>query len=158
MENQLAEIIAPYKDKKGALIPILQKVQEKLGYISEEAVDEVARFLRISSSEVFGVASFYSQFRFTPHGEHVIRVCQGTACRARGGMQILQEISHQLDIQPESTTSDGKFSLQRSACFGACVLAPVMAIDENIYGKMTPTKVRRIISNFSMQKGQVGKS
>ncbi len=148
MREQLASVLAPYRGKKGALIPVLQKVQEKLGYLSDEAIQEVAIFLGLSSSEVYGVASFYAQFRFERQGEHVVRVCQGTACYVRGGKRILDTVEKELGIQPGETTEDYKFSLERVACFGACALAPVTVIDNTVYGKATTATTKKQLAEY----------
>jgi len=143
--EQLAEILNPYKGERGTLIPVLQKVQESFGYLSQEAVSQVAKFLRVSESEIFGVASFYAQFRFTRPGEHSVKVCLGTACHVRGGVRILDTLQRELGIEPGGTTADYKFSLERVACFGSCALAPVAVIDDKVYGRLTTTKAKEII-------------
>ncbi len=151
MKEELLKVLAPYRDKKGALIPVLQQVQEKFGYISEEAVSEIAKFLKISPNQVFGVASFYAQFRFQPQGEHMVKVCQGTACHVRGSLRILEAVEEKLGIQPGGTTPDRKFSLERVACFGACALAPVMVVDGTVYGSMTITKAKQLLAECSQK-------
>jgi len=148
MREQLSQIFARYQGQRGALVPILQKVQEVLGYLPEEAVSEIAQFLSISESEVYGVASFYAQFRFERRGEHIVKVCQGTACHVQGGRRILEAVERELGIQPGETTKDYKFSLERVACFGCCALAPVMVIDETVYGKMTTAKAKKILTEY----------
>jgi NADH-quinone oxidoreductase subunit E len=148
LEKQLNEILDSYKGQRGALIPVLQKVQEKLGYLSKEAIAQTAKSLRISENEIFGVASFYAQFRFTRPGEHGVRVCLGTACHVRGGARIMESMERDLGVQSGGTTSDYKFSLERVACFGSCALAPVIVIDKNVYGKMTPAKATEILSKY----------
>ena len=151
MHEQLEQIISSYPRQREALIPILQKVQEDLGYLSEEVVSEVAYFLGVPESEVYGVASFYAQFRFIRRGEHMIKICQGTACYIRGGQQILETVERELDIQSGTTTSDYKFSLERVACLGCCALAPVMVSDKVVSGRMTMTKVKEILSEYSRE-------
>ena len=148
MQERLASVLAPYQGQKGATIPVLQKVQEELGYLSEEAISEVANFLGLSENEIYGVASFYAQFRFERQGEHVVKVCQGTACYVRGGRRILDTVKQELGIQPGETTEDYKFSLERVACFGACALAPVTVIDNTVYAKMTTTKVKQLLAQY----------
>jgi len=146
MREQLSSILAPYRGQRGALIPVLQKVQEEIGYLPEEAVSEIAYFLGVSESEVYGVASFYAQFRFIRQGEHAVKVCQGTACHVRGGRRILETVERELGIQPGETTEDYKFSLERVACFGSCALAPVMVVDKTVYGRMTTAKARKTLA------------
>ena len=148
MKERLTEILAPYKGEKGAVIPVLQKVQGEFGYLPEEAVSEVARFLGTSASELYGVATFYAQFRFTRPGEHTIKVCLGTACHVRGGTRILETVEQEIDIKPGETGKDYKFSLERVACFGCCALAPVMVVDETVHSKMTPPKVKQVLSSY----------
>jgi len=146
MHERLSSILAPYRGQRGALIPVLQKVQEELGYLPEEAISEIAHFLGVSESEVYGVASFYAQFRFIRQGEHTIKVCQGTACHVRGGRRILETVERELSLQPGETTEDYKFSLERVACFGSCALGPVMVVDKTVYGRMITAKARKTLA------------
>ena len=148
MHERLSQTLAPYRGQRGAAIPVLQKVQEELGYLSEEAISEIADFLGLTKNEVYGIASFYAQFRFERQGEHVIRSCQGTACYVRGGRRILETVERELGIQPGETTEDYKFSLERVACFGSCALAPVMVVDKTVYGRMTTVKARQILAEY----------
>ncbi|MFC2006320.1 NADH-quinone oxidoreductase subunit NuoE [Chloroflexota bacterium] len=148
MHEQLAEVLAPYQGQRGATIPILQKAQEELGYLPEEAVSEIANFLGLTKNEIYGVASFYAQFRFERQGEHTVKVCQGTACYVRGGRRILETVERELGIQPGGTTEDYKFSLERVACFGACALAPVTVIDNTVYGKVTTATIKKLLAEY----------
>ena len=148
MHDELAEILTEYEGEKGALIPILQKVQEKSGYLRKEAISEVAKFFRVSESEIFGVASFYAQFYFTARGKHTVKVCLGTACHVRGGEKILDEIKRELSVESGGTTEDYKFSLERVACFGSCALAPVLVIDKDVYGRMTVAKAKETLNEY----------
>lgn len=148
MYGELAAIFAEYEGQKGALIPVLQKVQERLGYLSPESISAIAKFTRLSESEVFGTASFYSQFYFTRRGQHSVRVCLGTACHVRGGQGILDEMARELDVESGGTTKDYKFSLERVACFGSCALAPVMVVNKDVFGRMTVSKARDILSKY----------
>ena len=150
MPVALDEILAEHKGEKGALIPILQKVQQKLGYLSPEAIAEISKVTKFSESEIFGVASFYSQFYFTRRGKHTVRVCLGTACHVRGGERIMDEVERELGVEPGETTEDYKFSLERVACFGCCALAPVMVIDKTTYTKMTRSKAVDIVQKFKV--------
>lgn len=151
MDTQLAETFEEYKGKKGVVIPLLQKVQERLGYLSEEAIAEVAKFCRMSENEIFGIASFYAQFRFTPRGKHTVKVCLGTACHVRGGDQIIEAAERTLGIERGGTTKDLKFSLERVACFGSCALAPVMVVDETVFSKMNQSKVKKVLDQFHQE-------
>jgi NADH-quinone oxidoreductase subunit E len=152
MNKELADILAPYAGQKGALIQVLQKIQTAFGYLPAEAMTEIANFLSLSESEVYGVASFYALFRFERQGEHNIRVCQGTACHVRGGRRILDTVEHELGIHCGETTADYKFSLDRVACFGACALAPVMVIDKTVNGKMTTSRAKKILDSYSTRQ------
>jgi len=156
MHEQLSQILVPYRKQRGALVPVLQKVQETVGYLPEEAISEIAHFLCLSESEVYGVATFYAQFRFKRQGEHTVKVCQGTACHVRGGKRILEMVERELGIQPGETTKDYKFSLERVACFGSCALAPVMVVDKTVYGRMTIAKSRQILARYLQKKQDDG--
>jgi len=146
--SELDDILSKYKEEKGALIPILQEVQDKLGYLSEEAISRVAEFCRMSGSEVYGVASFYAQFYFKKRGEHMVKVCLGTACHVRGGERILEEVKRELSVEPGEATTDYKFSLERVACFGSCALAPVVVVDKDVYGRMTAAKAKTVLDRY----------
>ena len=148
MEECLAELLAPYRGERGALIPVLQRVQGEFGYISEDAVSEIGHVLALSQSEVYGVATFYAQFRFTRPGEHTIKICQGTACHVRGGARILDTVKQELGVKPGETTADYKFSLERVACFGCCALSPVMVVDNTVHSRMTPTKAKQVLTSY----------
>jgi NADH-quinone oxidoreductase subunit E len=148
MDDELKDIVAEFMSEKGALIPVLQKVQGKFGFLPVEAITEIADYLNISESEIFGVASFYAQFYFSPRGKHTVKVCLGTACHVRGGERILDEIKQELDIESGGTTKDGKFSLERVACFGSCALAPVMVIDKDVYGRVTVSRAKEILAGL----------
>lgn len=145
MSTKLAEVLNSHDWVREGLIPILQKVQGELGYLSEEAIREIAQRIGMSEAEVFGVASFYAQFRFTRQGYHSVKVCLGTACHVRGGERILEEVERELGIKAGGTTEDYKFSLERVACFGSCALAPVMVVDNAVHGRMTLAKVKKIL-------------
>lgn len=152
MSDELAEILAPYKGKRGTLIPVLQKAQGKLGYLPEEAVSEIARFMGISKSEIFGVLTFYAQFRTTPVGKNLVRVCRGTACHVRGGARILGEVEKQLKIKPGETTSGLEYTLETVACLGCCALAPTMVINDEVHGQMTRKKVAELFSKVEGER------
>lgn len=147
MREELAEILSHYRGQRGAIIPVLQAVQGKFGYLSEPVLGEVGKSLRMTVNDIFGILTFYAQFRTKPSGKNVVRVCQGTACHVRGGRRILETVQQELGIQPGGTTEDYKFSLDRVACFGSCALAPVMVVNKDVYGRMTTTKARQILSS-----------
>jgi len=154
VENQLTNLLAPYMGQKGVTIQVLQKVQEELGYLPREAIDEIARSLRIPPSEIFGVISFYSQFRTTPRGKHIVRVCRGTACHVRGGGAVLDQIKRELNIEENETTPDLEYTIETVACIGACALAPAMVIDEDTFGQMTPGKIPNLFVAQKQGEGQ----
>jgi NADH-quinone oxidoreductase subunit E len=141
-------IFSGFKGEEGDLIPILQKIQEKLGYISEEAIKHTSRFLKISENQIFGVASFYSQFRFNAPGRNSIKVCLGTACHVRGGQILCEAVQRELDVSPGQTTKDQRFDLQRVACLGCCALAPVIQINSDIYSRMTVIRLKEILNKY----------
>ncbi|MFC1906152.1 NADH-quinone oxidoreductase subunit NuoE [Chloroflexota bacterium] len=145
VSGRLDEILSGYPIEKSNIIPILQAVQNEFGYLSQECISAIARYLRLSESVVYGVSTFYAQFKFVPVGEKLIRVCRGTACHVRGVSRVLDETSKLLGIGPGETTDDLKYSLETIACFGSCALAPVMVVNENVHGKVTPDKVKKIL-------------
>ena len=147
--EKMATILAPYKGERGAVIPILQKVQETFGYLSQEATSVVARFLRVSQSEIFGIASFYAQFRFSRPGDHGIKVCLGTACHVRGAELLMDSFKRELGLEgKQMVTPDYKFGMERVACVGSCALAPVVVVDDKVYGRVSTTKVKEIMKDF----------
>jgi len=148
MNQELAEILAPHKGRRGALIPILQEAQAISGYLPEETVSQIARFLGVSKSTIFGVATFYSQFRFTSPGQHTVKVCLGTSCYVRGGSQIMSALEQKLGIEAEQTTPDLKFNLERVACFGCCALSPIIVVDDKVYSRVTPEKAKQVVSSY----------
>jgi len=149
LQEKLGQVLAAYRGQRGATIPVLQKVQEMLGYLPEEAISEVARALGMSKNEVYGVATFYAQFRFEKQGEHTVKCCQGTACYVQGGRRILDAVEDELNLpQGKTTTTDYKFTVETVACFGACALAPVMVVDSTVYSKLTPSKAREILGKI----------
>jgi NADH-quinone oxidoreductase E subunit len=149
MNTALDAIFRKFPDaKRDSLIPILQEVQEALGFLSREAVIEVSRHLHLPTSKIYGVATFYNQFRFQPQGRHHIQVCRGTACHVKGSLAVLDTIRRTLKIESGQTTRDGLFSLEVVACIGACGLAPVIAINGEFYARLTPDKTEEILTNF----------
>lgn len=146
--EEVDEIIGRYKSKPGALIPVLEQVQEACGYLPMALQYRVAKGLNLPVANVYGVVSFYSFFTMVPRGKHVIRVCLGTACYVRGGQRILEELVHQLGIEPGECTEDRNFSLETVRCLGACGLAPVMVIDEDTHGQMKPAKLSGVIAQY----------
>jgi NADH:ubiquinone oxidoreductase subunit E len=145
---RLEEIIAEYRGKPGALIPVLQIAQAIFGYLPEAALKLIALGLGKSYSEVAGVVSFYSFFSTKPRGKHLIRVCLGTACYVRGGKRVLDALKKELAIDVGDTTEDALFTLEVARCFGACGLAPAMCIDEEVHKRVRPTKIREILKRY----------
>lgn len=133
---------------QGEIIPLLQQIQEESGFISEEQIDEVATATGASASAVYGVATFYSQFRLQAPGKHMIRVCEGTACHVLGAKDVLQELKMNLNIDVDETTSDGLFSLESVRCLGCCSLAPAVVIDDETYGRVLPDRISEILSAY----------
>lgn len=133
---------------KGSLIPILQEVQKEEGYISQEAIVKISRRLRVSRSTIYGVATFYSQFRFNPPGRNSIKICLGTACHVQGGDFLLNALQLEIGIKPGETTEDRRFDLGRVACLGCCALAPVMMVNNNIHSRMSVIKLREVLSKY----------
>ncbi|UCE97261.1 MAG: NADH-quinone oxidoreductase subunit NuoE [Dehalococcoidia bacterium] len=144
--REINSILSDFSQERGNLIPILQHVQEKFGYLPEEAIQAIADFLHVSSSTVYSVSTFYTQFKLTPLGEEVVKICRGTACHVRGGPTLQRDIERRLSIKPGETTKDMKYSLETVACVGACALAPVMIVNNRVYGKMTPKKVAELFN------------
>jgi len=158
MSNQsLDAIFAGHKDAtRDSLIPILQEVQEKDGYLSRESVLEVGRHLGLPASKIYGVATFYNQFRFTPVGRFHVQVCRGTACHVKGSANILDVLCRELGIAPGETTRDGLFSLEVVACIGACGLAPVIAIDGEFHAGVEGRKIPRILKGYRARAEEEG--
>ena len=154
MEKILSKYHQPGRD---SLIPILQEVQDGLGFLSKEAVVEIGRHLNLPTSKIYGVATFYNQFRFEPKGRFHIQICRGTACHVKGSAALLETLKRALKIKSGQTTRDGLFSLEEVACIGACGLAPVIAIDGEFHARVTPERVPQILEEYR-QKALEGKS
>lgn len=146
-EARLQKILSVFEGKGGALISILQRVQEEFGYLPEETLKEIATFLKLPRSQVFSVATFYAHFYLTRRGDHLVRVCQGTACHVRGGREILEVAEHCLGIKTGQTTGDYQYSLERVACLGSCALAPIIVVDDTLYPQVTTKNVVEILKN-----------
>ena len=143
------EILKKYQNQEGALIPVLQEAQAIFGYLPEEVLTLISKRLKIPLSRIYGVVTFYAQFYLTPRGRHTVRVCRGTACHVRGGKNILKAVQQYLGIEENETTVDYKFTFETVACLGACALSPVLLVDKNYYGKLTPTKVEQILEQYT---------
>ena len=145
---RLDDILEEYRDKPGALIPVLQMAQAIFGYLPESALKKISLGLDKSYSEVAGVVGFYSFFSTVPRGKHIIRVCLGTACYVRGGKQVLDALKHKLGIDVGGTTEDRLFSLDVARCFGACGLAPTIMVDDDVHQRVKPMKVEAILDQY----------
>jgi len=148
----IEDLLSSYPKGPEILIPLLQKIQETLGFLAREAMEKVAVHLGIPESEVYGVATFYNQFRFNPPGKHPVKVCVGTACHVKGASVILESWERRLNIKVGQTTPDREFSLERVACVGCCALAPVAMVGEKVHGHMAPTKVDGLLLAFQLEK------
>lgn len=142
------EVLDRYRGQKGAIIPILQAIQEAYGYLPRQALEYAALDLKVPFSRIFGVATFYAQFHLKPRGENIIRVCQGTACHVRGASKILKALKEYLNLEVGGTSEDMKFTLESVACIGACGLAPVMMVNNDTFGRLTPDKIAEILKTF----------
>lgn len=144
----LQKAIETHKDQKGALMPILQEAQGIFGCVPMDVQEIIADALGVTLSEVYGVATFYSQFSLEPKGENVIGVCLGTACYVRGSQKVLDKVCSELGIEVGKTTKDGRFTIQATRCLGACGLAPVMMINDEVYGRLVPEDVPGILDKY----------
>ena len=147
-ELKLLDVIEKYKDDPGAIMPVLQEAEEIYGYLPIEVQTIIADKLNIPLEEVYGVSTFYSQFSLTPKGKYHISVCLGTACYVKGAGKILEKIQQSLGIGAEECTPDGKFSLTACRCIGACGLAPVLTINDDVYGRLLPEEVDGILAKY----------
>lgn len=144
MKDDLDTIFSAFDGKEEELIPILQKIQNELGFLPDEAMEEVYRFTGIPMSKIFGVATFYAQFRFSPIGKTHVMLCRGTACHVKGAGRIQEEIENQIGIKVGETSKDQKYSLENVACIGACSLAPCIMINKSVEANLTPQKVEKL--------------
>jgi NADH-quinone oxidoreductase subunit E len=152
MIEAIEAMLPRFAKHRSSLIPILQAVQQEHGYLSGGAMERVAEYLEISPSEVYGVATFYNQFRFHPPGRHQIKVCLGTACHVAGGDIILENFERKLGIRAGETTPDREYSVERVACVGCCALAPVAIVDETVLGHMQPSRVEGLFVQFQVER------
>ena len=146
-QAKLKGIFSRHSTDREELIPILQETQEAFHYLPAGAIREISQHLNITESTIYGVSTFYAQFKLTPQGKKIIRVCWGTACHVRGGMKVRAELEKVLGIRAGETTPDGEYTLQTVACMGACALAPAVMIDEEVHAKMDPKKIRELLGN-----------
>jgi NADH-quinone oxidoreductase subunit E len=152
MKTAVQNILSKYPaERQENLIPILQDVQESTGFLSQESVTEVGKYLGMPSSRIFGVATFYNQFRFSPLGKYHIQVCRGTACHVLGSATVLEEIEKVVGVKAGQTSRDGIFSIEVVACIGACGLAPVISVNGNFHAKVTVASIKEIMDNYRNQ-------
>lgn len=142
-------ILDRYKGTKGALIPVLQEAQNAYGFLPKDVLAYIAQKLNIPVSQVYGVVTFYSQFHLKPRGRNIIRVCQGTACHVRGAKAVLKALEDELKLSPGQTSADERFTLETVACLGACGLAPVMMVNEDTHGRLTPENVCKVLERYT---------
>lgn len=150
--DKLLPVLLKYKDIEGSLITVLQKAQEEYGYLPVDLLYYISQFMGIKPSKVFGVVTFYAQFRMQPVGKYLILLCQGTACHVNGSVMIEEAICDELQIKDGETTNDGLFTLSNVACLGCCSLSPVMMINDETYGTLTPDKVRKILKEIRQKE------
>jgi NADP-reducing hydrogenase subunit HndA len=148
-EKQLLKIIADHKDVPGALMPVPQHAQELYGYLPIEVQTKIAQGLNISIEEVYQVVTFYAQFSLNPIGKHRVAVCLGTACYVKGAQNILEELEKELGVKAGGTTPDGIFTLEATRCLGCCGLAPVIVVDEEVYGRLVPADIKGILAKYN---------
>ena len=146
--EQLHEAIRQHKDEKGALMPVLQAAQSIFGYVPEDVQQEIAQGLGVTLSEVYGVATFYSQFTLEPNGENVIGVCLGTACYVKGAQKVLDKLAEELNVPVGKTTPDARFTLKATRCLGACGLAPVLMVNDEVYGRLSADDIPGIVAKY----------
>jgi len=147
-ETQLLAFIAAHREQPGATMPVLQKAQEIFGYLPEEVQVLIAEGLNLPLSEIYGVATFYSQFALNPKGQYQVAICMGTACYVKGSADVLAKVEEKLGIMAGGITADGRFSIDATRCIGACGLAPVLTINEDVYGRLTPEQVPAILDKY----------
>ena len=148
VQEIMTQVRQAFSGTREELIPILQKVQDHLGFIPESALEEIARFTRTPAAAVYGIATFYEQFRLHPVGRHIVKVCRGTACHVKGAERILSEIETRFGMSPGQTSDDRLFTLETVACFGSCAIAPVVVVDDSVKGRMNPAKTRDVMEGM----------
>ena len=147
VKKELDGILSQHANQSSNLLPILQEIQEKFGYINRDMMQAAARFLRLAESTVYGVATFYAHLRLAPEAKNTVKVCLGPACHLQGGSQVLQEVEKQLGIKLGETSENGEYSLETATCTGSCALAPTLEINGKVYGNVTADKVKQILAD-----------
>jgi len=151
-ERLTAEVLAKYDGQKGSLMPILQDIQNAFGYLPESILKKISEETKTPMSRIYGVATFYSQFRLAPVGKNIIRVCHGTACHVAGSENITLALESKLDVANGETTADNQFTLESVACLGCCSLAPVVMVNKDTYGSLTPDKTKKLIKKYEQKE------
>ncbi len=152
MEERLEKILSSYNGNNKEVIPILQAVQQEFGFLPELEMSEVARFTGLPESRIYGVATFFEQFRFTPMGRNRVTICRGTACHVRGAQRITEEIERKLGIKAGETTEDLEYTIETAACIGCCGLAPTIVVNETTYGDLTPAKTIKVLDERAKEE------
>jgi len=147
-DAQVEKILAGFKGEKSEVIPILQQVHQALGYLPQPWMKRIAGFVKVPECTLFGVATFYAQFKLVPTGKNIVRVCRGTACHVRGGARILKDVEKRLGIKPGESTPDMEYALETVTCIGACALAPNMVVNDKIYGNLNSKKIASILDAY----------
>jgi len=155
--EDLSGILEKHRGKRNGLIPILLEIQKEFGYLPKEAMKKVADFWGMKPTDVWGVATFFNQFRLTPLGKNHVKVCMGTACHLAGGRLVLEALERELEIEVGETSGEGNFSLERVACIGCCMLAPVVVIKDKIHPKMTPFRIEESLTSYRQEVDSVRK-
>ncbi|MFO7793297.1 MAG: NADH-quinone oxidoreductase subunit NuoE [Candidatus Saliniplasma sp.] len=150
-KEKIDKVLKKYDPKPSNLIPLLQESQENFGYLPRQVMKDISDHLDLPVSKIYGVATFYAQFRFEPLGEHMIKLCHGTACHVKGAESITETVENELDVETGETTEDGLFTVERVACLGCCSLAPVIMVDGEVYGNLTREKVKTVIEEYRGQ-------
>ena len=152
IERLFADLRKEFKGRADELIPMLQKVQRRLGYLPEQALLEISHLTGLSAAKVYGTATFYAQFRFQPVGKYIIKVCRGTACHVKGSDRLLETLEDYLQVVPGQMTSDGLFTIETVACFGSCALAPVMVINDSVYGNLNRSRAIKLLDEIRIRE------
>ncbi|HTY82146.1 MAG TPA: NADH-quinone oxidoreductase subunit NuoE [Dehalococcoidales bacterium] len=147
--DRVDKVLAAFTREKANTIPILQQVQLELGYLPPEALKRIAWYVKVPEPNIYGVATFYAQFNLNPRGKNIVRVCRGTGCYVKGSPRIVEELEKMLGVKEGGTTPDMEYTLETVACFGSCALAPVMVVNDKVYGRMTPAKAKEILGKKS---------
>jgi len=150
--DEISSIIDANRDQQWGLIPLLQEIQERVGYVPPDAIEPIAEAMHLFPSQVQGVITFYAGFSLKPKGKYVVRVCRGTACHVKGSRSILRLMKKELDLEENETSQDYRFTLETVACLGACFLAPTMMVNRTYYGKLSPTKIGSLLAQFKKQE------